>query len=205
MTSAALESALWYLGRGAGVVTLVLLTLSLVLGIVTRAGRPLPGLPRFAVTAVHRSTSLLAVSLLAVHIGTLELDPQAQLRWLDAVLPFRSAWRPAWVGLGALAVDLLLALTVTSLLRHRIGRRTWRAVHWSAYATWPVAVAHSLGAGTDAGRAWFLAVLAGCLAVVTAAVVWRCTSGFRDDSGRVPGSRRPQQPTRPIQPAGGLR
>ena len=155
MTTAQLDSALWYLGRGAGVVTLLAFTLTLVLGIITRSGRPLPGLPRFAVAEVHRTTSLLATSLLAVHIVTLTLDTKAQLGWIDAVLPFTGQWRPFYVGLGALAVDLTLALVVTSLLRDRIHPRAWRAVHWSAYAMWPLALVHGLGTGTDAGSGWF--------------------------------------------------
>ena len=211
MTAAQIDSALWYLGRGSGVVALVAFTITLVLGILTRSGRPLPGLPRFAVAEVHRATSLLATTLLATHVVTLTLDPKAQLRWVDAVLPFTGAWRPGWVGLGALAVDLAVAVVVTSLLRAHIGRRAWRVVHWAAYAMWPLAFAHSLGTGTDAGSRWFLAVALGCLAVVLAAAAWRASvvvfgldtydGGFFDRSGRVPGTRRPLQPIRPDSPA----
>ena len=197
MTATSTAAALWYLGRGAGVVTLVLLSLTLVIGILTRSGRPLPGLPRFAVAALHRSVSLLAVVMLGVHIVTLTLDPQAQLRWIDAVLPFGAAWRPGWVGLGALSLDVMLALVVTSLLRHRIGRRAWRAVHWTAYASWPLAVFHSLGTGTDVGTGWFNLVLLGCSAAVLAALTWRTSVTFLDPTGRVPGTRRPAPPARP--------
>lgn len=196
MSSAGIEAALWYLGRGTGVVLLVVLTLTLVLGIATRSGRTLPGLPRFAVGDLHRSTSLLAGCLLAVHITALTLDPQAQLRWLDAVLPFGAAWRPLWVGFGAVALDLIIAVIATSLLRHRIGRRAWRTVHWAAYAVWPLALAHSLGAGTDAGTVWFRGVAALCLLAVVSAVGWRCSTVFLDPAGRAPGSRRPTPPTR---------
>jgi methionine sulfoxide reductase heme-binding subunit len=165
--------ALWYLGRGTGVVSLVLLTLVVALGIATRSGRPLPGLPRFAVTAVHRSASLLAVVFVAVHVGTLLFDPYAQLDLLALVVPFTAAAEPFWYGLGALAWDLVLALVATSLLRHRIGPRVWRGVHWAAYAAWPVALAHGLGSGTDAGTGWMLAVTGACVAAVLAALVGR--------------------------------
>ncbi len=207
MTAAQIDSALWYLGRGAGVVALVAFTVTLVLGILTRSGRPLFTLPRFAVAEVHKTTSLLATTLLATHIVTLTLDAKAQLRWVDAVLPFTGAWRAGWVGLGTLALDLVIAVVATSLLRPRIGRRVWRAVHWAAYAMWPLAFAHSLGTGTDAGSRWFLTLALGCLAAVLAAMAWRASAavfglgsyegGFFDRAGRVPGTRRPLPPVRP--------
>jgi methionine sulfoxide reductase heme-binding subunit len=182
VSTAALTDAFWYTARGTGVMCLVLLSVVVTLGIATRSGRPLPGLPRFAVAAVHRSASLLAVTLLAAHVGLLMLDPYAQLRLLDAVLPFTATYRPLWVGLGTLALDLLLAVVVTSLLRHRLGPRTWRLVHWAAYAAWPAAMLHGLRAGTDGGATWFLAVSAGCAAAVGAAVLWRSSETFAEYS-----------------------
>ena len=197
MTSAQLDTALWYLGRATGVVSLALFTIVVALGIVTRSGRPLPGLPRFAVTAVHRSASLLAVTFLGVHVVTLTLDPQSQLRWIDAVLPFGSHFRPLWIGLGALALDLMAALVVTSLLRQRIGRRVWRAIHWTAYAMWPAAMLHTIGSGTDMRNAWMLWFLLACATFVLAMVGWRTSAGFLDDAGRVTGTRIPSTRTRP--------
>jgi sulfoxide reductase heme-binding subunit YedZ len=170
---AGLVDALWYLGRGTGVMSLLMLTVVVALGVATRSGRPLPGLPLFTVAAVHRSASLLAVSLLAVHVGTLLLDPYAELKLVDLVVPFVGTYRPLWLGLGALASDLLVALVVTSLLRHRLGLRTWRAVHWSAYAAWPVALLHGLGAGSDAGQRWLQVLAGGCLLAVGVAITWR--------------------------------
>lgn len=176
--AASAYSGLWYLGRGTGVAALLLLTVNVVLGITARSGRPLPGLPRFAVAVVHRDSGLLAVILLAIHLGTLLLDPYAQLRLADLVVPFLGSYRPAWLGLGTLAADLVLALVLTSMLRHRLGQRGWRAVHWLAYLAWPVAVLHALGAGSDAGR-WWLRLLAGaCLAAVAAGFVWRTSAAF---------------------------
>lgn len=171
---------MWYAARGAGLMSLVLLTAVVALGIATKSGRPLPGLPRFAIVAVHRNASLLAVSLLAIHVGALLLDPYAQLRLLDAVLPFTAAYRPLWTGLGTVALDLLLAIIATSLLRRRIGARPWRAVHWLAYAAWPFAVLHGLKAGTDAGQNWFLAVTLGCIAAVAAAIGWRLSDSYTE-------------------------
>lgn len=182
-----MNEALWYFGRGTGVVSLALLTVVVVLGIGSRSGRPVFGLPRFAVTVVHRNASLLAVGLLAVHVTSLLFDPYAQLRLVDLVLPFGGAYRPLWLGLGTLASDLILALVVTSLLRHRLGVRAWRAVHWTAYAAWPVALLHGLGNGSDNGFLWFRAIAAACAAAALAAVVWRATAGFVEASRlRVP-------------------
>jgi methionine sulfoxide reductase heme-binding subunit len=169
----AVTDALWYLGRGTGVVSLGLLTVVVALGIATRSGRPLLGLPRFAVTAVHRSASLLAVLFLGVHVGTLLFDPYAQLDLLALVVPFTAGAEPFWYGLGALALDLVLALVVTSLLRHRVGPRVWRGIHWAAYAAWPIALAHGLGSGTDAATGWMLTITGACVAAVLAALAWR--------------------------------
>ncbi len=166
-------SALWYATRGTGAVTLVMLTASVVLGISeVRAWRPF-GSPRFAVASLHRSLSLLAVALLAVHIATTLLDPFPRIAVAAAVVPFATSYRPLWVGLGAIAADLLLAVVVTSLARRRLGYRTWLGVHWCAYACWPVALLHGLGSGSDARTAWMQLLTIGCVAAVLAALAGR--------------------------------
>jgi sulfoxide reductase heme-binding subunit YedZ len=165
--------ALWYLSRGSGLVTLVLLTVVVVLGIGTRNGRPAFGLPQFGVAALHRNASLLSIAFLGVHVVTLLFDPYAQLRLVDLLIPFQGAYRPLWVGFGTLASDLLLALVATSLLRQRLGLRRWRLVHWLAYAAWPVALLHALGAGTDATTAWLRAIALLCGGAALAALAWR--------------------------------
>lgn len=166
-------SALWYLSRGTGVVSLVLLTVVIVLGVLTRGGRPLPGLPRFAVAGLHRNASLLAVAFLAVHIATAVLDPYVTIGWFATLVPFVSKYQTAWVGLGALSLDLMLAAVVTSLLRQHIGRRVWRAIHLTVYASWPVALVHAFTLGPDikSGPLAWLGV--GCVAATAAAVAWR--------------------------------
>ncbi len=160
--------ALWYLARGSGVVSLILFTVVVALGIGTRSGRAFAGMNRLAVASVHRSAALLALVFLAVHVSTLVLDPYAQLDLVDLVLPFGAGYRPFWVGLGTLALDLVLAVVITSLLRERIGLRAWRAVHWLAYAMWPIALLHGIGSGTDRGAVWMLAIDAVCVLAVIA-------------------------------------
>lgn len=168
-----MTNALWYFGRGFGVSALVLFSIVVVLGIVTRAGRPLPGLPRVAVATAHRTVSLSAVAFLALHVVTLLFDPYAQLRATEVVLPFLANYRSFWQGLGTLALDLAVVLVVSSLLRDRLGLSTWRAIHWLAYGCWPLAVLHALGTGTDGSSTWLLGVVGGCVLLVTVAVGWR--------------------------------
>jgi sulfoxide reductase heme-binding subunit YedZ len=175
-----MTDALWYLARGAGTVTLVLLTVVMVLGVRSRSGRPVFGLPRFGVVAVHRNASLLAVGLLAVHMVSLLFDPYAQLRLVDLVLPFGASYRPLWLGLGTLAMDLLVVLLLSTLVRRRLGARAWRAVHWLAYAIWPVALLHGLFTGTDAGQLWLRAIAGACVLAVASALVWRLSDGFTE-------------------------
>ena len=138
------STAPWYASRATGVVSLLLLTAVMVLGIlVNRQGR-LPGLPRFAVTNLHRNLSLLAVVFLVIHIVTAVMDTFGASRGLRGV-PFTSGYEAFWLGLGAVSLDIMLALIVTSLVRGRLNRKVWRAVHWLACAGWPIAFAHSIG------------------------------------------------------------
>ena len=178
--SATMTSALWDLGRGAGVAALVAFTVSLVLGILTRSGREALGLGRFGLNEVHRTAALTGVGLVAVHLGSLLFDPYAQLRLVDLVFPFLGNYRPLWLGLGTLAVDLLAVITVVSLLRDKVGPRVFKAVHWATYALWPVALVHSLGTGTDAGSLWMDALVATCTAAVAVAVGWRLLPSYAE-------------------------
>lgn len=166
-------SPLWYATRATGTVALVLLTATVGLGIAA-AGRYAPRrIARFEVSALHRNLSLLTLSFLAVHITTAIADSYAHIGWPAAVIPLASAYRPVWVGLGAVALDLLLSVAVTSSFRHRLGRRRWKAVHWLAYGAWPVALFHAAGTGTDTRLSPQLLLYAACLATVLGAVWWR--------------------------------
>lgn len=178
--------AVWYLMRGTGVVSLVLLTGVFVLGIATRRRARVPTLPRFATLALHRSLSLLAVSFIAIHVGTALVNPYAAVAVVDLFVPFTASSQPLWVGLGALALDLVLALIVTGLLRRRIGRRAFRAVHWGAYAAWPLALVHAIGIGSDTGTPWLRAVGVACALAVAASVAWRASAERTDPPLRAP-------------------
>ena len=181
-------TAFWYLTRGTGIVALILLTLSLTLGIANVLRMRVPGAPRFVTLGIHRSVSLLAVAFVAVHVLTTIADGYVPIGIASAVIPFSSGYRPVWVGLGAIAFDLLLALAITSVLRRRVGYRVWRFVHWAAYACWPIAFVHALGTGTDAGREWMTALLATLAGLAGAAALgrWSATRGRAAISGFSP-------------------
>ena len=161
---------LWWVDRAAGMVSLLMLTLVLVLGVLSVGRTRQVSSWRAGTQAVHRELPLAAVLLLLVHIGTAVADSFVPLRLVDVFVPFRAQWRPVWVGLGALAVDLLLVVLVTSVLRTRLTPRTWRATHVLAYLLWPLAVGHALGAGTDTGSVTGRWVGLACLGAVILAV-----------------------------------
>jgi hypothetical protein len=181
-------SALWYATRGTGAVTLVLLTASVVLGIAEIRTWRLGGASLFAVTSLHKSLSLLAVVLLAVHIVTTLLDPFPHIGVAVAVIPFVSSYRQLWVGLGTVAADLLLALVITSLVRRRLGYRTWCGVHWFAYACWPLALLHGLGTGSDGKSTWMVLLTLFCVAAVVLAVAGRLAAGTTPPRVRLGGA-----------------
>jgi DMSO/TMAO reductase YedYZ heme-binding membrane subunit len=176
-------SAYWYLARGTGAVALVLLTASVVIGILGSVRFVAQRWPRFAIDAVHRDVSLLVLVVLVIHIVTSVLDGFAPITLLDGVIPFNSPYRPLWLGLGTLSFDLLVAIAVTSLVRRRLGYRAWRAVHWLAYASWPVAVLHGLGTGSDVKQWWMLALTVVCIVAVLMAVWARIAYVGSDHAG----------------------
>lgn len=175
-----MNHAYWYATRGTGVAALIMLTLVVALGVAGSLRLRSEGWPRFLVLGLHRNLTLLALVFLGVHVGTTVLDSYTPIGLQAAFVPFVGHYRPIWLGLGAVAFDLLLALTITSLLRARVGYRTWRSLHWLAYAAWPVALVHGLGTGSDARFGWMQAVSVACIVTVLAAVASRLTrSGAR--------------------------
>lgn len=166
-------STYWYVTRATGIVALILLTASVALGVLDVSRLRSDRYPRFLVDGLHRTVSLLAVAFLLVHILTSVLDSFAPINLIDGFVPFTSAYRPFWLGLGAASFDLLAAVAITSVLRARLGYRTWRAVHWLSYASWPIALLHGLGTGSDTHQRWVLALNAICVLAVLGAVLYR--------------------------------
>lgn len=171
--------SLWFVSRASGLVLLVVLSAVVVLGALQPAqvGRPVA---RAVVAGVHRALALLGLVFLVGHVAGAVVDGYTSLRWIDAVVPLASSYHPVGVGLGAVALDLLLALVVTSLLRAHIPARAWRGVHWAAYACWPVAVVHGWTMGYSPGGRldWLSAAgrwtAVACVAAVAVAVARRC-------------------------------
>lgn len=170
-------SLLWYATRATGLVALLFLTVVFALGMLTAVRVGGERMPRFVLAGLHRNLTLAGLGFLAVHIGTAVADAYAPIGVTDVVLPFVSAYRPVWLGLGALAFDVLLVLTVTSLLRARMGYRSWKILHWAAYACWSLLVVHALGTGSDVRTSLFWLLAGVCAAVVMVAGGWRLVAG----------------------------
>jgi sulfoxide reductase heme-binding subunit YedZ len=166
-------SPLWYATRATGVTALVLLTITVALGIAGVSRLESRHWPRVVTAGLHKNLSLLVVAFVIVHVLTTVLDTFVSISITAAVIPFSASYRTFWLGLGAIAFDLLLAVVITSLLRGRLSYRSWRAVHLLAYASWPVALWHGLGTGTDSKLPWLLALDALCVLVVAGALLWR--------------------------------
>lgn len=164
---------LWYTTRASGIVSLILLTLTMVLGLTTTSRARSRNWPGFAQQEIHRRISILAVVFLAIHVLTSILDIYVHIGWFAIVVPFTSPYSRFWVGLGTIALDLTVAVFVSSLLRAHLKPGTWRGIHWLAYASWPVALAHTFGMGTDSREHWVIALGALCVLSVGLALVWR--------------------------------
>ncbi len=176
-------SLYWYLTRSTGAVALLLLSISIVLGVLDVQRWSTPRWPRFIVDSLHRNVSLLAMVFLVLHILTSVLDSFAPIGLVEAFIPFVGSYRPFWLGLGAVSFDLILAVIITSLLRQRMGFGTWRTIHWLTYASWPIALLHGFGTGSDVKSTWLLALSVACAAAVIAAVLGRVLSGWPANLG----------------------
>ena len=192
---------LWFANRGTGVVLLLLLTLTTLLGVLATRGDAGRGMPRFVTQAFHRNVSLIAVAMLVAHVVTAVVDTYVDIRWWQAFWPFGATYEPLWLALGTLSLDLMIVIVLTSLVRHRLPHRPWRVLHVSAYACWGLSLAHGLGIGTDAGTSWGLWTSVVCAALVGLAVITRLTTLALD----VWRARKPDElPTHPV-PAGSHR
>jgi predicted ferric reductase len=174
---------LWYVSRASGVVSIVAFTLVSCLGILTAGRRRPRGESATVVMGLHRWLSLGALAFLVTHIVTAIVDGYVSIGWLAVVVPFTSGYQPLLVGLGAVAVDLLIALLLTSYLRHRIPERRWRLVHWLSYLMWGVALVHGFGMGTG-DQPLLRLVSVACAALGGLAVAWRVLSSHADRERR---------------------
>lgn len=178
---------LWYANRGSGFVLLGLLTVATAAGVLATSAPGSRGWPRAATQSLHRNIGLLAALFLVVHAVTAAIDEFVEIRWWDTLVPFFSSYERVWLGVGVVAVDLLLAVILTSLVRHRMTHRSWRVVHVMAYAVWALGAAHGIALGTDSTTRWGLSFSVACAVIVAAAVGARVTSaGSRPPSAGAP-------------------
>lgn len=181
---------LWYFTRATAILGFVLLTLSFALGLAaTQRVRESGPWPRFATQHLHRNLALLSLGFVALHVVSTLADTYVSVGWWSAVVPFTAGYKPLWVALGTLALDAVVLVIITSLVRDRLPYRLWRGTHWAAYAVWPLAFGHFLMAGTDANHGrWGLYLDLGALGLLGAATAARWLSRDRDRSATLPGA-----------------
>ncbi len=173
------STTFWYITRASGIVALILLTLTMILGLITTSRARARGWPGFAQQELHRRFSMLSMIFLGIHVLTSILDTYVHIGWLAIVVPFTSPYGRLWVAAGTVALDLMLAVFVSSLFRSRIKPAVWRGIHWLAYGCWPIALAHTFGLGTDSGESWVVILGALCVMSVGAALLWRLRASTR--------------------------
>jgi DMSO/TMAO reductase YedYZ heme-binding membrane subunit len=183
-----LDRVLWYVTRASGIVALVLLTLTMVLGLTTTARARTRHWPGFAHQELHRRLAMISMVFLAIHVVTSILDTYVHIGWASILVPFTSSYSRFWVGMGTVAVDLMAAVFLSSLLRTRMKPGTWRGLHRLAYGCWPVALAHTFGMGTDSGEPWVIALGALCVLGVGAALLGRLRATTKRAAARSAGS-----------------
>ncbi|HEX7527031.1 MAG TPA: ferric reductase-like transmembrane domain-containing protein, partial [Gaiellaceae bacterium] len=165
----------WYVARSAGIVAYLLMSTSVVLGVLMSARAKFTW-PRFAVEEVHRFLAILTGVFLFVHGLALFVDQVVPISFVQLVIPFQTAYRPFGVGLGITSALLLLAISISNLLRKRMPFRFWRRIHYVTLAVWLTATAHGLLAGTDRQDFWFLALVGVAVCTVALAFLGRFAS-----------------------------
>ena len=167
----------WYTVRASGYTALVLLTLSMVLGLLLSLNIRSPRWPRFLTNDLHGFTTLVALVFIAIHLGATVLDPFMHFGLSGALVPFASGYRTLGMAAGIVAGYLMLGVWISSRLRRRIGWRTWRTLHYAVFAIYALSVAHTLVAGEDASTAWGRWIVVGSVVLVAALTALRALGG----------------------------
>jgi methionine sulfoxide reductase heme-binding subunit len=167
------DPTFWLLARATGLAAYVLLSVSVLAGLVVKS-RPFGrAIKPASATQLHRTLALTSLGALALHGLTLVLDASVEIGALDLLVPGTAPYRPLWTGLGVLAGELMLVVYVSFALRKRIGMRNWRRLHWTTYAAFAAATAHGVMAGTDSSQPWVIGLYLGAIGSVAAATAWR--------------------------------
>jgi sulfoxide reductase heme-binding subunit YedZ len=148
----------WYAARAGGMLAFVLLTASVVAGLMLSSRDRLQHWPRFALEDVHRFLGLLAGSFIVLHGGALLLDSYLPFTLGSLLIPGTAPYRPLWVALGIVGAELLVALAIANHYRKELGHTFWRRAHYLNFAVWTLALVHGLGAGTDTTTPWAVTI-----------------------------------------------
>jgi len=189
------DPTFWILARASGLTAYVLLTMSVLAGLVVKS-RPFGrALNAAAVTDTHRFLSLLALGAVAFHGLTLVLDSTVRISIPALFIPGLAPYRPLWTGLGVLAAELAGLIVISFPLRKRIGVRAWRRLHWATYGVFAAATLHGLAAGTDTTRPWvfalYLAAVGSVIFATACRVLARPVRPIQKGRVRVPDRDRP--------------
>lgn len=166
------DPTFWLLARTTGFTAYLLLTTSILAGLVLKS-RPFRSLRPAAVTDTHRFLAMLGLGAVAMHGAALILDTTVHLSPAALVVPGLSPYRPLATGIGVLAAELMLVVYVSFSLRRRIGARNWRRLHWATYGIFAAATVHGLAAGTDSAQPWAFGLYLSAIGLVVAATAWR--------------------------------
>lgn len=167
------DPTFWILARAAGFTAYVLVTTSVLAGLVLKS-RPFGrSLKPSTVTDVHRFLALMALSATAVHGVMLLLDSVVEISITALFVPGLVPYRPLWTGIGVCTAELMLIVYVSFSLRRWIGVKSWRRLHWTTYLLFAAATVHGIAAGTDSGRTWAASIYLAAIGAVTMATSWR--------------------------------
>ena len=192
------DQTFWLLARASGFTAYLLITASMIAGLVLKS-RPFGAALKAPIALdVHRFITTLALAAVGVHGLTLVADATVEITFGNLVIPFTAPYRPLWTGLGVVAADLAVIIALSFPLKKRIGGRNWRRLHWATYSIFALSTAHGLAAGTDSGEGWAMQVYLGAVGAVAFATAWRAFAGPRPVSTQPKGATRVQDPDRPV-------
>ena len=169
----ALDHAVWLGARSAGLVAYGLATCSVLVGVTTFSWTRGRNPSRAIAYDLHRSLALLTLLVVGAHVLLLALDRFVGFGPKDLLVPFASWYRPAWTGLGVVAAYLLLAVYFSFYVRSRIGYKTWRTLHYAAFAVFVLGTAHGVRAGSDSAALWARWLYTIAILAVAVAVAYR--------------------------------
>jgi DMSO/TMAO reductase YedYZ heme-binding membrane subunit len=167
------DQTFWFLARASGFTAYLLITASMLAGLVLKS-RPFGAKLKAPIALdVHRFITTLALAAIGVHGLALVADHTVEITLGDLVIPFTAPYKPLWTGLGVIAFDLALIVAISFPLKKRIGGRNWRRLHWVTYSIFAFSTVHGLMAGTDTSQPWAMNIYLGAVGAVAFATAWR--------------------------------